>query len=181
MVVLVNLGEPGRAALGIEGAGGPVFSVWRLSSANAYVPLLCEGRPFLKGRIIGSILLATPTRANLIESLNQKKKNSPRKTPIPILRPFNFRNTKHRLERFHHSHNRHQFYQSFSQPLHQILSLLRLLKLGSVGDEICVKICGFAWMAACCEGCEEENVPFVGAEGGGWEVVFDGVEEGGGF
>lgn len=73
VVMLVNLGEPGRAALGIEGAGGPVFSVWRLSSANACVLLLCEGRPFLKSRIIGSILLATPTRANLIENLERKR------------------------------------------------------------------------------------------------------------
>lgn len=48
VVMLVNLGEPGRAALGIEGAGGPVFSVWRMSSANACVLLFSRDTFFEK-------------------------------------------------------------------------------------------------------------------------------------
>lgn len=41
-----------------------------------------------------------------------------------------------------------------------------------------VEVCGEVWMAAGDEGCEGEDEPFFGAEGGGGEVGFESGEEG---
>jgi hypothetical protein len=84
---------------------------------------------------------------------------------------------KNRINTLRHAHNRRQLHQHLPQLPHQRLATFRSAILRP-GDQVEVQICSEIWMAAGYEACQGEDEPFLGTEGGGGEVGFEGGEEG---